>query len=65
MAALFFFPCFSFVVYVVVPALGQIRFCALILYFVKKWDFFTFSEKYSLFLANNTVFKINYTLILS
>ena len=37
-------------------AQGLIRFCALILYFVKNKIFSYFCEKYSLFIANNTVF---------
>jgi len=50
------------VVYCIIDdsTLGRIRFCALILYFVKKKDFSHISEKYSLFLANNIVIAINY-----
>jgi len=41
---------------------GRIRFCALILYFVKKFAFF---ETFCSFLANNIVFCINLSQILS
>ena len=42
---------------------GRIWFCALILYFVEKYDFLHFRETYSWFLANNIAFSMNLSYI--